>query len=100
MWSKDQIRNIFRSSSIEYELAFLQYHLLLKVRKLADLYFMMKMYKSAYNYYYIAKKDFQVIFFVRKHTGSLSLWQFFAVMKWSNGKGRYLPLNSQVYSIR
>jgi len=31
----------------------------LQVRKLADLYFMMKMYKSAYNYYYISKKDFQ-----------------------------------------
>ena len=32
---------------------------LLKVRKLADLYFLMRMYKPAYNYAYISKKDFQ-----------------------------------------
>jgi len=31
----------------------------LQVRKLADLYFMMKLYKPAYNLFYIAKKDFQ-----------------------------------------
>ena len=30
----------------------------LQVRRLADLYFMMKLWKPAYNYYYIAKKDF------------------------------------------
>ena len=30
-----------------------------KVRKLADLYFLMRMYKPAYNYAYISKKDFQ-----------------------------------------
>jgi len=30
----------------------------LQVRKLADLYFLMKLYKPAYNYFYIAKKDF------------------------------------------
>ena len=28
------------------------------MRKLADLYFLMKLYKPAYNYFYIAKKDF------------------------------------------
>ena len=33
---------------------------MLKVRKIADLYFLMKLFKPAYNYYYIAKKDFQV----------------------------------------
>jgi len=32
----------------------------IKVRKLADLYFLMKMYKQSYNLYYTAKKDFQV----------------------------------------
>jgi len=31
----------------------------LQVRKLADLYFLMRMYKPAYNYAYISKKDFQ-----------------------------------------
>ena len=31
-----------------------------KVRKLADLYFLMKMYKQSYSYYHTAKKDFQV----------------------------------------
>ena len=31
----------------------------LQVRRIADLYFMMKLWKPAYNYYYIAKKDFQ-----------------------------------------
>jgi len=30
----------------------------LQVRRMADLYFMMKLWKPAYNYYYIAKKDF------------------------------------------
>jgi len=30
----------------------------LQVRKLADLYFLLKLYKPAYNYFYIAKKDF------------------------------------------
>ena len=30
-----------------------------QVRRIADLYFMMKLWKPAYNYYYIAKKDFQ-----------------------------------------
>ena len=29
------------------------------MRRIADLYFMMKLWKPAYNYYYIAKKDFQ-----------------------------------------
>ena len=29
------------------------------MRKLADLYFMFKMYKSAYGFYHTAKKDFQ-----------------------------------------
>ena len=29
------------------------------MRKLADLYFLMRMYKPAYNYAYISKKDFQ-----------------------------------------
>ena len=33
----------------------------LQLRKLADLFFMLKMYKSAYNHYHTAKKDFQVI---------------------------------------
>ena len=32
---------------------------ILQVRKLADLYFLMRMYKPAYNYAYISKKDFQ-----------------------------------------
>lgn len=31
----------------------------LQIRKLADIYFLMKMYKCSYNHYYIAKKDFQ-----------------------------------------
>ena len=30
----------------------------MQVRRIADLYFMMKLWKPAYNYYYIAKKDF------------------------------------------
>ena len=30
-----------------------------QMRKLADLYFMFKMYKSAYGFYHTAKKDFQ-----------------------------------------
>ena len=34
-------------------------YILLQVRRIADLYFMMKLWKPAYNYYYIAKKDFQ-----------------------------------------
>ena len=34
----------------------------LQLRKLADLYFMLKLYKSAYHHYHTAKKDFQVIF--------------------------------------
>ena len=32
----------------------------LQLRKMADLYFMFKMYKQAYNHYHTAKKDFQV----------------------------------------
>ena len=36
----------------------------LQVRKLGDLYFMFKMYKSAYGHYHTAKKEFQVIQFV------------------------------------
>jgi len=32
----------------------------LQVRKLADLYFLMKMYKQSYSYYHTAKKDFQM----------------------------------------
>ena len=32
----------------------------LQLRKLADLFFMLKMYKAAYNHYHTAKKDFQV----------------------------------------
>ena len=31
----------------------------MQVRKLADLYFVMRLYKPAYNYAYISKKDFQ-----------------------------------------
>ena len=31
----------------------------LQVRRMADLYFIMKLFKPAYNYSYIAKKDFQ-----------------------------------------
>ena len=30
-----------------------------QMRKLADFYFMFKMYKSAYGFYHTAKKDFQ-----------------------------------------
>ena len=32
----------------------------LQLRKLADLFFMLKMYKSAYSHYHTAKKDFHV----------------------------------------
>ncbi len=32
----------------------------LQLRKLADFYFMLKMYKSAYNCYHSLRKDFQV----------------------------------------
>ena len=32
----------------------------LQLRKMADLYFMLKLYKHAYNHYHTAKKDFQV----------------------------------------
>ena len=32
----------------------------LQLRKMADLYFVLKMYKHAYNHYHTAKKDFQV----------------------------------------
>ena len=35
----------------------------LQLRKLADLYFMFKLYKPAYHHYHTAKKDFQVIYF-------------------------------------
>ena len=43
---------VLRSHSLKADL-------LLQVRRIADLYFMMKLWKPAYNYYYIAKKDFQ-----------------------------------------
>jgi hypothetical protein len=33
----------------------------LQIRKLGDLFFMLKLYKQAYNCYHTAKKDFQVI---------------------------------------
>ena len=32
----------------------------LQLRKMADLYFMLKLYKHAYNHYHTAKKDFYV----------------------------------------
>jgi hypothetical protein len=32
----------------------------LQIRKLGDMYFMLKLYKHAYNCYHTAKKDFQV----------------------------------------
>ena len=35
----------------------------LQLRKLADLYFMFKLYKPAYHHYHTAKKDFQVIYY-------------------------------------
>ena len=38
----------------------------LQLRKLADLFFMLKMYKSAYNHYHTAKKDFQVCTYTKK----------------------------------
>ena len=46
----------------------------LQLRKLADLFFMLKMYKSAYNHYHTAKKDFQVI---EKHTKKISIQKMF-----------------------
>ena len=38
----------------------------LQIRKLGDLFFMLKLYKQAYNCYHTAKKDFQVCIFSMK----------------------------------
>ena len=47
-----------------------------KVRKLADLYFLMRMYKPAYNYAYISKKDFQTDEVERLKSGFQSFHRF------------------------
>jgi hypothetical protein len=47
----------------------------LQIRKLGDLYFMLKLYKHSYTYYHTAKKDFQVRY--KNEITSMTIYLYF-----------------------
>ena len=59
------------------------------MRKLADLYFMFKMYKSAYGFYHTAKKDFQ----------SDEAWNYYAGAAEMSALAQYMQVQVHHYFI-